>query len=299
MQLDARSIIAAVGEQLAEERAQRIALEAKLAELVRTPGPPGEKGMDGAPGSPGEAGPEGPPGLAGERGERGMDGAPGSPGEAGPEGPPGLAGERGERGMDGLPGEQGTRGEPGEPGERGLDGLTGLPGDRGEPGSSGKLPIVKAWTDQVHYEGSVVTQDGATWQAQCDTGRAPPHEDWACLARSGHDGMDGVSFKICGTWSADKQYKALDVVILNGGSFVAKRDDPGPCPGDGWQLMASQGKQGKPGERGLPGQRGERGPPGPSVVGMSIDGEGLVTLINSDGLVVTCDLYPVLTKLRR
>jgi Collagen triple helix repeat (20 copies) len=269
MQLDARSIIAAVGEQLAEERAQRVALEARLAELARTPGPQGEKGMDGAPGSPGEAGPEGPSGPAGASGEKGMDG---------------------------LPGEQGARGEPGE---RGLDGLAGPPGDRGEPGPPGKLPIVKAWTDQVHYAGSVVTQDGATWQAQCDTGRSPPHEDWACLARSGRDGIDGASFKICGTWSADKPYKGLDVVILNGGSFVAKRDDPGPCPGDGWQLMASQGKQGKPGERGASGQRGERGPPGPSVVGMSIDSEGLMTLINSDGLVVTCDFYPILTKLSR
>jgi len=44
------------------------------------------------------------------------------------------------------------------------------------------------------------------------------------------------------------------VVALNGGSFVALKDAPGPCPGSGWQLLASQGK------RGVAGEKGERGP---------------------------------------
>ena len=50
--------------------------------------------------------------------------------------------------------------------------------------------------------------------------------------------------------------KALDIVALNGGSFIAKRYNPGPCPGDGWQLIASQGKRGDKGERGLQGISG-------------------------------------------
>ena len=37
------------------------------------------------------------------------------------------------------------------------------------------------------------------------------------------------------------------------GSFIAKKDNPGPCPGAGWQLIASQGKRGDKGERGLQG----------------------------------------------
>lgn len=146
--------------------------------------------------------------------------------------------------------KDGEPGAKGEPGERGLD---GPPGAAGSPGT---LPVVKAWSDEIHYQGSVVTHDGATWQARCNTGRSPPHEDWACLARAGRDGADGRSIRVCGTWDAAKQYEALDMVVLNGGAFVAKRADPGPCPGDGWQLMASQGKQGKPGER------GPAGPPG-------------------------------------
>ena len=142
----------------------------------------------------------------------------------------------------------------------------------------------------------MVSHDGATWQAQCDTGRPPPHEDWICLARSGRDGIDGASFKVCGTWSATRQYGPLDTVILNGGAFVAKTANPGPCPGDGWQLMASQGKQGKPGEK------GPAGPPGKdaaAIVAMDVDPDGLIRLIKSDGSEVTCDLYPVLAKLVR
>src|SRR4029077_8153761 len=149
----------------------------------------------------------------------------------GPEGRRGPVGEKGERGERGEAGKAGV----GLPGKDGLDGKDGLPGLTGAPG---KLPVVREWCDEIHYQGAVVAHDGATWQALQDTGRMPPHEDWICLARSGRDGADGTSFRICGTWDANKQYGVLDVVILNGGSFVAKRDNPGPCPGEGWQLMA-------------------------------------------------------------
>jgi hypothetical protein len=60
-----------------------------------------------------------------------------------------------------------------------------------------------------------------------------------------------------GTFDQSASYRRLDVVALNGGSFVALKDAPGPCPGPGWQLIASQGK------RGVAGEKGERGPPGP------------------------------------
>jgi hypothetical protein len=53
-----------------------------------------------------------------------------------------------------------------------------------------------------------------------------------------------VSLEVRGLFSDKETYKALDIVALNGGSFVARRDDPGPCPGAGWQLIASQGKRG-------------------------------------------------------
>jgi hypothetical protein len=218
----------------------------------------------------------------------------------------GDRGEPGERGPEGLEGRQGLPGEPGQPGERGLDGRDGTPGERGEKGEpgdrgpegpAGKMPIARSWTDGVHYEGDVVTFDGRTFQARKDTGKAPPHEDWICLAESGRDGLDGRGFAVRGTWTADEDYQALDVVALNGASFAARYDNPGACPGEGWQLIAAQGKRGKPGEIGPRGERGLQGPPGMPVVAMTIDDDGLLTLTNGDGSTVALDLYPVLSKI--
>lgn len=217
----------------------------------------------------------------------------------------GETGQPGEKGLDGTIGPQGPQGERGDPGEKGANGLGGLRGPQGERGDQGadgpagepgKLPVVSPWVDKIHYKADAVTYDGSCWQAQRDTGHSPPHEDWICLARGGLDGTPGHGFEVRGTFAADQKYAALDVVVLNGGAFVARRDNPGPCPGDGWQLMASQGKQGKPGEKGPRGDRGERGEAGLSVVGMSVDKDGLVTLVRSDGTVITCDFYPLFSR---
>ena len=77
-----------------------------------------------------------------------------------------------------------------------------------------------------------------------------------------------------GTYDLAETYKTLDVVAFNKGSFVARHDDPGECPGDGWQLLTSYGKrgdQGSKGERGERGVQGERGDPAPFIVGWQID----------------------------
>jgi hypothetical protein len=222
--------------------------------------------------------------------ERPKDGEPGLPGERGEKGEPG---ERGEKGLDGVSiigpaGERGEKGDAGEPGPAGERGIEGRPG---------KLPMARAWEDRVYYEGEVATLNGATYQASRDTGHAPPHDDWNCLAAAGRDGLDGRSFEIRGTYKADEEYRALNVVALNGGAFVAKRDEPGPCPGEGWQLIASQGKQGKPGERGAIGPKGERGASGSPVTRAEIDSEGLLRLVNGDGSFVDVDLYPLLSRI--
>jgi hypothetical protein len=213
-------------------------------------------------------------------GKDGVDGAPGVPGE---------------RGADGAPGRDGRDGAPGADGVPGCDGVDGV-GERGPRGLDGLLTMAMPWADGVHYRGAVVMHDGSTWQAREDTGREPPHDDWQCLARGGQDGADGRSFTVRGTWSDDISYRALDVVALGGASFAARRDNPGECPGDDWQLIAAQGKRGNPGQSGV-GVRGERGLPGPVPVELRVDDEGLLTLVNSDGTVIACDLYPVLAKL--
>lgn len=196
-----------------------------------------------------------------------------------------------------LPGPQGKQGIPGRQGEQGQQGdqgPIGPEGKRGESGPPGSIAGVEPWSDRVHYEGAVCTHDGATYQANCDTFKQPPHQDWRCIAAAGKDGADGQSFEILGTFDADCEYRKMNVVALNGASFAARRDNPGPCPGDGWQLIAAQGKRGDKGERGA---KGDRGPAGPSVTGMTISDQGLLVLTNADGSKVECDLYHLLSKL--
>lgn len=283
---------------IARLEAQVVTLAAKVNDTVTArlsglkdgePGPRGEQGPAGDPGPKGDIGETGPegrglPGHPGERGERGEAGVPGSvgergaPGEVGPRGEMGTQGERGLQGESGLQGEKGLQGEPGlcgalgpqgekgevgEVGPRGEAGPVGPPGERGLPGPAGEMRAVKAYKpDTVHYVGDIVTHEGSTFQARCDTGRAPPHSDWVCLALAG---CDATMPTICGTFNETHAYCHLDIVALNGSSFCARKDDPGPCPGAGWQLIASAGKPGKPGPKGECGERGERGERGLSA----------------------------------
>jgi hypothetical protein len=71
--------------------------------------------------------------------------------------------------------------------------------------------------------------------------------------------------RVRGTFAPNTSYARGDIVVLDGGSFIARKDNPGPCPGPGWQLMAKQG------QRGVAGPRGERGPPGKTIDGWIVD----------------------------
>ncbi len=221
------------------------------------------------------------------------DGAAGERGPAGEIGPPGPQGERGEVGPPGPQGDCGEPGEQGPPGERGAD---GQPGERGVEGAPGKMPVVGPWADRVHREAEIVTHDGAVFQALRDTGKTPPHDDWRCIVPAARDGR---SFNLRATWSPDETYRHLDVVVLDGGAFVARGDDPGPCPGEGWQLIVARGKPGRPGDRGPQGERGAPGKPGPAVTGLELDHTGMLTLTNADGSTVEHDVAPVLSRLLR
>jgi hypothetical protein len=278
-------------------------IAARLAQLKD-----GVDGRDGDQGPAGERGEAGPAGERGERGDCGEQGLPGDPGERGLQGErgeQGLQGERGEKGERGNDGEEGKEGKAGPQGERGQQGIAGdqgVPGEKGEQGLSGQdgatgkdgrdgtLPLVRLWQpDIVHYKHDVVAFDGATFQALKDTARAPHSEDWICLATAGRDGVDGTdgrSLRVRGTYREGEDYAALDVIALNGGSFIARSDHPGECPGDGWQSLTLPGKKG---ERGLKGETGDVGPRGeagraaPHIVSWEVDREGLsVSVVLSD-----------------
>lgn len=240
-------------------------------------GPVGLRGPIGI-GEPGSAGTEGPPGPPGERGP------PGPAGELGPQGPQGAQGLEGPAGPQGPAGLQGREGSPGSAGPQGQKGDPGAPGPAGPEGPRGRLPIVKAWQpDCVHYAGDVVAYGGSTWQATRDTGQRPPHGDWATLAARG---VDGAVPRVCGTWQEGEAYRALDIVAHDGHSFIAKLDEPGPCPGDGWQMMAmgKRGRQGERGPRGEPGIKGDVGEAAPTIVAWKIDRAGyLATPVLSNG----------------
>ena len=264
LRLQVKALLSEVREEMAALRARHA--EAELG-AARTIAEKLASLRDGPPGPPGARGEAGPPG----------EGSQGAPGERGAPGPPGAVGK----------GERGERGERGETGPR---------GERGEAGSPGQFAPPKAWSKGVDYESALVTFGGSTYCAARDTGEQPPHTDWLLVAAAGTDGAGGRSFNVRGMWNAATAYRAMDVVALNGSSFVATADDPGPCPGESWRLIASQGNRGKPGEAG---PRGERGPPGRGVKTAAIDAQGVLTLTHDDGSIVTCDFYPLLAGLRR
>jgi len=66
--------------------------------------------------------------------------------------------------------------------------------------------------------------------------------------------MEALAQRVRGTFDAKAHYVSNDVVACNGASFIARRDNPGVCPGAGWQMIAAEGKRGVAGERGAPGR---------------------------------------------
>jgi len=138
------------------------------------------------------------------------------------------------------------------------------------PPPPAKFPSVMAYrADLIYHKDEIVTFAGSTYQATKETAHAPPSPEWTCLAAA------GAGLTIRGTYDVYKKYQKLDVVIINGSSFAALKDNPGPCPDSGdWHLLASRGSRGQrgaEGARGLMGPRGERGAPAPTIQSWLID----------------------------
>ena len=72
------------------------------------------------------------------------------------------------------------------------------------------------------------------------------------------DGETG-GLHLRGAYCSDQDYDRLDIVALDGSSYIARRDSPGPCPGKGWRILASAGPAGP---QGVTGTKGDCGPSG-------------------------------------
>jgi hypothetical protein len=162
------------------------------------------------------------------------------------------------------------------------------------PPPPAKFPSIKAWSaDLIYHKDEIVTHNDSTYQATKETARAPgTSDDWICIAAA------GAGFTVRGTYYCNKQYKHLDVCMVNGSSFAALKDNPGPCPGDHWHLLCSRGSRGQhgaEGARGLMGPRGERGAPAPTIQSWCIDrARYTATPVMTDGSIgSTLELRPL------
>lgn len=146
----------------------------------------------------------------------------------------------------------------GKDGKDGRDGDPGPQGERGDPGPAGEMGV-----------------DGIPGP------RGEPGEK----GEPGAPGADGAEWNHLGVYDPEASYARNDVVAKDGGSFVACRDDPGPCPGDGWRMIAMRGRAGQRGEQG---PRGMRGEPGADGVGISdvVEDKGKVYFLLTDGRTV-------------
>lgn len=161
-------------------------------------------------------------------------------------------------------------GADGKEGPSGRDGADGAPGDPGRDGASVTLDDVMP---ELRAQVDAFLRD------------LPPPQDGA-PGRDGDPGKDGRSVNPRGTFDPEQDYEALDVVVLGGSSFMAVKDAPGPCPGGGWQLLASRGSRGEKGLRGEPGRdgigiKGDKGDPGEGIAAFYRDGGDLVITTDS------------------
>jgi hypothetical protein len=86
--------------------------------------------------------------------------------------------------------------------------------------------------------------------------------------------------RLRGAYRSDQDYDRVDVVTLDGSSYIARHGSPGSCPGESWRILASAGDtgpqgiagpKGERGPRGLTGEAGPKGTPGAVIVGWTPD----------------------------
>jgi hypothetical protein len=263
-QLSPNAILHAVSIKLteAQQRHQHVLAEiARLREQIDDYG-----NVIRQPGPAGRDGLDGKDGLAGKNGLDGVHGRNGNDGLDGANGKDGLDGKNGDNGLDGEPGRDGRDGLPGRDGSKGERGEHGEKGEMGEQGQRGETGAPGARGEQ---------------------------------GEKGEPGADAYPGQARGLWSAEADYRQMDVVSYNGSEWRAIQDDPGALPGPGWMLGA-KGIKGRPGERGERGERGPQGPMGPAGIGIDevVLNDFTLVFLCSDGSTMRCDLAPAFERYR-
>ena len=82
----------------------------------------------------------------------------------------------------------------------------------------------------------MVCHKGSLYQARKDTAQAPGGSDWVCVARHGRD---AITPTVRGAYDVNERYGELDIVSFDGCAYIARSDDPGLCPGEGWEPLSS------------------------------------------------------------
>jgi hypothetical protein len=199
--------------------------------------------------------------------------------------------------------EKGDQGERGMPGESGRDG-TGLAGAIIDRSGSLILTMTDGTTRDL---GPVIGKDGEPGEkgekgdpgADGKDGRDGIDGKDGEPGRDGTDGKDAYPGEVKGVFSADEDYRARDIVMFDGSSWIARRDGPGSIPGDGWMQLACKGKRGDRGERGERGLEGKAGKDGVMPIQIFYDVEEMKQITTLDnGEVLEADIEPLARMIR-
>jgi hypothetical protein len=213
------------------------------------------------------------------------------------------------RRIEELEARQPDKGEKGDRGEDGRQGRDGLSVTKALVDRDGHLRLLMA-DGSDHDLGLVVGKDGKDGERglQGDPGeRGADGKDGidgkdggnGADGRDGIDGKDAYPGEARGLYDPEATYRALDVVSLNGSEWRAKKDDPGPLPGDGWMLSAQRGKRGEQGQRGERGMDGKSGKDGAQPIQFSYDLVEMKQLIALDtGEVLEADISDLIRAIR-
>jgi integrin beta 3 len=147
----------------------------------------------------------------------------------------------------------------GEPGRDGEQGERGEKGDKGEPGETPELSndLVAAVLDRTRElrldldeQMFAATKRFDRLSTECEERLANVKDGEPGPAGmpgpEGPAGADGATGEPRGKYDPAETYHKLDRVSFNGSEWIARKDAPGPLPGDGWMLGA-MGKKGRPG----------------------------------------------------